>query len=90
MVQAYRRSTSSPCSICASIGDPVKSVYAPLDDRKLLGLKMIEKLKPGGQIIAYTRSRSWDKAWPLFEAAVAAKALRAAEPFKTFNVYAKV
>lgn len=69
--------------------DPVKSAYAPLDDRKLLGL-MIEKLKPGGQIIAYTRSRSWDKAWPLFEAAVAAKALRAAEPFKTLNVYAKV
>jgi SAM-dependent methyltransferase len=68
---------------------PVKSAYAPLDDRKLLGL-MIEKLKPGGQIIAYTRSRTWDKAQPLFDAAVDAKALRAAEPFKTLNVYAKV
>jgi FkbM family methyltransferase len=68
--------------------DPIRSAYAPLDDRKLLEL-MIKKLRPGGQIVAFSGSATWAEARPLFDAAVEAKTLAAGEEFKSLIFFRK-
>jgi hypothetical protein len=61
--------------------DSFRSAYAPLNDRKLLEL-MINKLKPGGHIVAYTGSCAWGRAEPLFDATVKLQRLVPSGSFK--------
>jgi hypothetical protein len=61
--------------------DSFRSAYAPLNDRKLLEL-MINKLKPGGHIVAYTGSCAWGRAEPLFDATVKLQKLVPSGSFK--------
>lgn len=66
--------------------DPRKSSYAKLDDRSLLDL-MVSKLTPGGYIVAFPYSRTWEWAEPIFADAVRRGGLESPVPYKTLLFY---
>jgi SAM-dependent methyltransferase len=65
--------------------DPAKSAYAHHDDESLLEL-FLSRVNPGGRILFYQRSSSFEKALPIIRRAIASGRLVEEEDYKSLYV----